>query len=108
MEAECGSDRDILVLRMGTRCRVVPGVLPVRPGQSIRFFALLSDVRLFFPEPEIFESHTTSVSLKKGTSYEERIAVSAPLGDHPYAAVCVEDGTVRFAQGHSEPRIVIY
>ncbi|HEY3128843.1 MAG TPA: hypothetical protein VGL91_05255 [Acidobacteriota bacterium] len=102
-----GNDHDVVIFPKGSDCTVEPAHLAVNEDDFITFFAIGTDITLFFPEPDIFNPRQVDpVRIKSGKNKKLKIKASAQRGVHSYGVHCEE--TSSFALGNSDPDIIIY
>lgn len=86
-------------------CRIEPGHLLVRSGDSICFGSVGSDFTAWFPEPQILGLEDMRVDLGKNDSKCFRVA--SPGKDRIYRYAVYSKETRGFAKGGSDGEIII-
>jgi len=104
MESEATMRHRVVIIANSSSCRIVPGHIVVGRDDTILFSAIGSEVRLFFPNPAIFEGGKELLTLTPSNSVEVRV-VSEVAGSYAYSAYCALTG--RFATGGSDGEIII-
>jgi hypothetical protein len=97
-------DHRVVFITQNCVCRIVPGHIVVGMADTIRFSAIGSAVRVFFPNPDIFEEKPELVPINNGQSVLFHVA-HIPANSYPYTAYCSATNT--FATGGSEGEIII-
>ncbi|MBM4169944.1 MAG: hypothetical protein FJ215_12440 [Ignavibacteria bacterium] len=87
------------------RWKAKPGTLELKckENDGVVFNAKGSKVVFFFPEPEIFNPVTPTLTVNRGKS--EELVLSGTIGEFFYAAFCLADK--EFAEGDSPPMMII-
>ena len=97
-------DHRVVFLTQNCVCRIVPGHIVVGVADSIRFSAIGSAVRVYFPDPNLFVERPGLVPIEPSHSVVYHVA-DCPANSYPYAAYCSVTNT--FATGGSEGEIII-
>lgn len=94
------------VYRDTGKCRVSPGTIVAGPGDEIQWKpAGVPDAKIWFPDESIFEEVEQNPLPIGGTL---TVAADPRPGVYPYVVICRGESQIEFAEGNSEPRIIIY
>lgn len=97
-------DHRVVFLTQNCVCRIVPGHIVVGAADSVRFSAIGSAVRVYFPDPNIFVEKPDLVPIDPRHSVVYHVAEYS-ANSYPYTAYCAATNT--FATGGSEGEIII-